>query len=111
MFTQCPSCRSRARLPDEHLGTRVRCAECGTLFVADRVGAPDEERRSRRRRVAVLASGLALTVLAGLVCAPARLPVAVADERTPPPDAPCARSSPATPTIAATHEEMLPAAR
>jgi hypothetical protein len=104
MLTQCPSCQVRARLPDEHEGTRVRCSECGALFVARRSGAPDEERRSRRRRLAVLVGGLALTALAGLVCAPARLEVASAARARP--RSWWERADGTGLDLAATHEEL-----
>jgi len=39
MQIQCPSCRARARLSDDHEGAKVRCAECGRVFVARPSGA------------------------------------------------------------------------
>jgi hypothetical protein len=31
---RCPECRVQAQLPDELIGKRIRCPECGTAFVA-----------------------------------------------------------------------------
>lgn len=39
MLIQCPSCHARAKLSDEHEGAKVRCAECGRVFVARPQGA------------------------------------------------------------------------
>ena len=40
MQIECPSCRSRAQLPAEKEGAKVRCGECGRVFVArNRLGA------------------------------------------------------------------------
>ena len=38
MQIQCPSCHARARLSEDHEGTKVRCAECGRVFVARALG-------------------------------------------------------------------------
>lgn len=34
MQIQCPSCHSRAQLPSDKEGAKVRCGECGRVFVA-----------------------------------------------------------------------------
>ena len=34
MLIQCPSCHARSKLPDEHEGAKVRCSECGRVYVA-----------------------------------------------------------------------------
>ena len=34
MLTRCPSCQVRVRLSGEHEGNRVRCSECGRVYVA-----------------------------------------------------------------------------
>lgn len=39
MLIQCPSCHARAKLSDDHEGAKVRCAECGRVFVARPQGA------------------------------------------------------------------------
>jgi predicted Zn finger-like uncharacterized protein len=39
MLIQCPSCQARAKLSDDHEGAKVRCAECGRVYVARPQGA------------------------------------------------------------------------
>ncbi len=39
MQIQCPSCHARANLSAEHEGAKVRCAECGRVYVARPKGA------------------------------------------------------------------------
>jgi predicted Zn finger-like uncharacterized protein len=39
MLIQCPSCRARAKLSDDHEGAKVRCAECGRVYVARPAGS------------------------------------------------------------------------
>ena len=39
MLIQCPSCQARAKLSDDHEGAKVRCAECGRVFLARPLGA------------------------------------------------------------------------
>lgn len=39
MQIQCPSCHARAKLSDDHEGAKVRCAECGRVYVARPLGA------------------------------------------------------------------------
>lgn len=39
MQIQCPSCHARANLSEEHEGAKVRCAECGRVYVARPRGA------------------------------------------------------------------------
>jgi predicted Zn finger-like uncharacterized protein len=39
MLIQCPSCRARAKLSDDHEGAKVRCAECGRVYLARPAGA------------------------------------------------------------------------
>jgi predicted Zn finger-like uncharacterized protein len=55
MLTQCPNCHARVTLPDEHARARVRCSECGRVFVA----RADELGRSPRRVARLLLGGLA----------------------------------------------------
>jgi predicted Zn finger-like uncharacterized protein len=59
MLTQCPNCRTRAKLPADHAGNKVRCAECGRVFVA----RADGEESSRRARLGLLLGGLAGVLL------------------------------------------------
>jgi len=39
MLIQCPSCHARAKLSDDHEGAKVRCAECGRVYLARPSGA------------------------------------------------------------------------
>ena len=55
MLTQCPNCHARVTLPDDHAGERVRCSECGRVFVA----RAEELGRSPRRAARLLLGGLA----------------------------------------------------
>ncbi len=34
MLIQCPSCHARAKLPDDQEGAKVRCGECGRIYLA-----------------------------------------------------------------------------
>ncbi len=38
MIIQCPACHARARIPDTQEGAKVRCGECGRVFVAGATG-------------------------------------------------------------------------
>jgi len=67
MLTQCPNCHARVTLPDEHARARVRCSECGRVYVAraDELGrAP---RRAGRLLLGGLAGALVLIVLIALL--------------------------------------------
>jgi predicted Zn finger-like uncharacterized protein len=66
MLTQCPSCHARTRLPDAHAGARVRCSECGRVFVARADAAGTVPRRASR---VLFLGGLAgvLTLIALIV--------------------------------------------
>jgi predicted Zn finger-like uncharacterized protein len=65
MLTQCPNCRARTKLSDDHDRARVRCSECGRVFVAraDESGAVPG-RASLGLFLGALAGVLALIVLA-----------------------------------------------
>jgi predicted Zn finger-like uncharacterized protein len=39
MLIKCPSCHARAKISESHEGAKVRCAECGRVFVARPAGA------------------------------------------------------------------------
>ncbi len=39
MNIKCPKCHARASLPDSKLGAKVKCGECGRIFVAAPIGA------------------------------------------------------------------------
>ena len=58
MQTHCPNCHARVQLTDDHARAKLRCAECGRVFVA----RADELGPTRRR-----ARGLVLGGLAGLL--------------------------------------------
>jgi predicted Zn finger-like uncharacterized protein len=38
MLIQCPACHARARIPESQEGAKVRCGECGRIFVAGVTG-------------------------------------------------------------------------
>lgn len=38
MLIQCPACHARARIPESQEGAKVRCGECGRIFVAGMSG-------------------------------------------------------------------------
>jgi hypothetical protein len=63
MLIQCPSCQARTSLPDEHAGSKVRCAECGCVYVARPRGA----RRPGARRARLLLGLLGFLTLAALL--------------------------------------------
>jgi len=44
MLIQCPACHARAKLPDSKEGSKVRCGECGRVYLA----VPPGERGARR---------------------------------------------------------------
>ena len=59
MLTQCPSCHARSTLVGEREGAKVRCAECGSVYLA-------RARRwhgARARRVLIGGFVLALSLL------------------------------------------------
>lgn len=59
MLTQCPSCRARSTLVGDQDGAKVRCAECGRVYLA-------QERRwrgARERRVLIGGFVLVLALL------------------------------------------------
>jgi predicted Zn finger-like uncharacterized protein len=60
MLIQCPACRARSQLPDQSEGARVRCSECGRVFVALPAGA-------RRGSSKGLSSGAWLGIFVGAV--------------------------------------------
>jgi len=60
MLIECPSCRSRAELPDSKAGARVRCGECGRVYVA-------ATRGGRRTRVTGPNMGLLGGLAAGIL--------------------------------------------
>jgi len=65
MLTQCPNCHARVKLREDHARARVRCSECGRVFVtrADEVGTRVTPRASLALVLGGLASLLALIVL------------------------------------------------
>jgi predicted Zn finger-like uncharacterized protein len=67
MLTQCPNCHARVTLPDGHARGRLRCSECGRVFVAraDELGHP--RRRAARLLLGGLAGALVLIVLIALL--------------------------------------------
>ncbi|MEM7309276.1 MAG: zinc-ribbon domain-containing protein [Planctomycetota bacterium] len=45
MLIECPACHARAKLPDSKEGAKVRCGECGRVYLA----VPAGQRRSARQ--------------------------------------------------------------
>ncbi len=39
MLIQCPSCHARAKVSDDHEGAKVRCGECGRVYLARAPGS------------------------------------------------------------------------
>ena len=64
MLTQCPSCHARTTLSGDHAGAKVRCAECGRLFVARPSAGKNGWRARTGLWVGALVGALALIVLA-----------------------------------------------
>jgi predicted Zn finger-like uncharacterized protein len=65
MLTQCPNCHARAKLPDDQAGAKVRCAECGRVFVARADEGPAKARAARLGLVGLV--GLVLGGLLGIL--------------------------------------------
>lgn len=49
----CPSCTRKLRVPDEMLGKKVKCPQCGTTFMAAANGEPEPEEPAPRRSSSV----------------------------------------------------------
>ena len=67
MLTQCPNCRARVTLPDDRARARVRCSECGRVYVARADELGRSEARARRFWLGGLAGALVLIVLIALL--------------------------------------------
>lgn len=65
MLIQCPSCQARSKLSDDHEGAKVRCAECGRVYVARPQGARGTVSGGKSTGVVIaIGAGAALLVLA-----------------------------------------------
>jgi predicted Zn finger-like uncharacterized protein len=64
MQIQCPACHARAQLPDSKEGAKVRCGECGRVYVA--VVAGSRARRGASRSNPGLLIGVGTAVLGAL---------------------------------------------
>jgi predicted Zn finger-like uncharacterized protein len=64
MLTECPSCQARASLPDEKAGSKVRCLDCGRVYVAHAAGPRARGRLERRLWLVAAALFLAVLILA-----------------------------------------------
>ena len=58
MIIQCPKCHTQARLPEAQEGSKVRCSECGRVYVATPIG---QAGRAARKQ-----SNSALPIYAGV---------------------------------------------
>lgn len=67
MLIQCPSCGTRAKLPDSKEGAKVRCPECEFVYVARPPGASGRGRRSGSNTTLPIAVGTGLVVLVVLL--------------------------------------------
>ncbi len=88
MQIQCPSCHARANLSDEHEGAKVRCAECGRVYVARPKGAKVSAGSNQGLWIGGLVGGLVLLVVVFLVRSRSEAPVTKAapvEEAAPPP--------------------------
>lgn len=65
MLIQCPACQARAKLPDNKEGAKVRCGDCGRVFVATPPGSRAPTRESSMQPGLVIGVG-AVVVLLGL---------------------------------------------
>ena len=45
MLIECPSCHARAQLPESKAGSKVRCGECGRVYLARPVGGARKSTR------------------------------------------------------------------
>lgn len=67
MLIQCPSCGTRAKLPDSKEGAKVRCPDCEFVYVARPAGAAGRGRRSGTGTGLPIALGTGLIVLVVLL--------------------------------------------
>jgi len=77
MQIECPSCHARASLPESKLGAKVRCSECGRVFVSRERGRNASEGggksgASARTRQILLIGGAALVTAIGIALASKR---------------------------------------
>lgn len=64
MLIQCPACHARAQLPEDKEGAKVRCGECGRVYVA--VPGGSRGRRGASRSNAGLLLGVGTALVGGL---------------------------------------------
>jgi predicted Zn finger-like uncharacterized protein len=67
MLTQCPSCRARVTLSDGHAGSKVRCSECGRVYLARPEGAPGPLRPRGGTRLLLGLGATAVLILAAFL--------------------------------------------
>jgi predicted Zn finger-like uncharacterized protein len=77
MQIECPSCHARASLPESKLGAKVRCSECGRVYVARERGSAasaggGKSAASARTRQFLLIGGVALVTAIGIALASKR---------------------------------------
>lgn len=68
MLIECPSCHARAKLPESKEGAKVRCGECGRVYVAHPAGVGGAQRGQRTQTntglyLGIGVGGLALIIL------------------------------------------------
>jgi predicted Zn finger-like uncharacterized protein len=88
MLIQCPACHARAQLPESKEGAKVRCGECGRVYVAVPAGARGRRRASRSGAGILLGVGSAVLGALGLLALRNRdgdAPAQTAAEQTPEP--------------------------
>ena len=64
MIIECPACGARAKLPDSKEGAKVRCAECGRVYVARSATGGRTRSSGRSQNSAALPIGIGAGVLA-----------------------------------------------
>jgi len=94
MFIECPSCKSRAQIPESKEGAKVRCPECGRVYVARPVGSRGKGQRSTvdPTRYVLIGGGVVLLAIVGVMVSRAKrevapsgpAPVVAAEERPEP---------------------------
>ena len=67
MIIECSKCHTQARLPDSKEGAKVRCSECGHVYVARPVGTSGRAARKQDNSMPIyLAVGAGLLLIVGM---------------------------------------------
>jgi predicted Zn finger-like uncharacterized protein len=67
MLIQCPACHARAKLPDSKEGAKVRCGECGRVYLAVPAGERGRARSSGTNTGLIVGIGAAVVGLIVIV--------------------------------------------